>query len=74
MMQLSSSWIWVSWGSESCEPLLGAESESWICVVLLFHCSKAQGEQDSNSLKLGVIAKLNDHFLGRAIKSSTDLG
>lgn len=74
VMQLSSSWIWLSWDSESCKPLLGAESESWIRVVLLFHCSKAQGEQDLNSLKLGGIAKLNDHFLGRAIKSSTDLG
>lgn len=74
MMQPSSSWIRVSWGSESCEPLLGAESEPRKCVVLLLRCSKAQGEQDLNSLKLGVIAKVNHRFLGRAIKSSTDLG
>ncbi|KAM9639948.1 NADPH:adrenodoxin oxidoreductase, mitochondrial isoform 3-T3 [Morphnus guianensis] len=74
MMQPNSSWI-VSWGSESCEPLLGAESEPWKYVVLLsFHCSKAQGERDLNSLKVGVIAEVNDHFWGRAIKSSTDLG
>ena len=73
-MQPNSSWIWVSRGRESREPLLGAESEPWKCVVLPFRCSKAQGERDLNSFKLSVIAKVNDHFRGRAIKSSTDLG
>lgn len=39
-MQPDSSWI--------CE---GAESEPWEWILLLFQCSKTQGEQDLNSLK-----------------------
>jgi len=74
MVQPNNSWSGVSRGSESREPLLGAEAEPRKCVVLPVCCSKAQGEQGLNFLKLGVVAKVNDHFLGMAVKSSTALG
>lgn len=74
MMQPNFSWI-VSWGSESCEPPLGAESEPWKCVVLLsFHCSKAQGEQDLNSFKVGVIIRLMTTFGEGPLKAARTLG
>lgn len=41
-MQPNASWIGVSWGSESCEPLLGVEAEPRKRVMLPFRCSKAQ--------------------------------
>lgn len=64
----------VSWSTDSREPLLGKESEPRKHVVLLLHCSKAQGQQNLDSLKLGVIAQVNARFLGRAVKSSAGLG
>lgn len=33
--------------------------------MLLFHRSEMRGEQDLNFLKISVIAKVNDRFLGK---------
>lgn len=62
VMEPNSSWIWVSWCSESYEPLLGGEAEPQKCVVLLFCCSKVQGEQNFTSLELVPLLRLMTPF------------